>query len=307
MDVFITGATGYIGYPVAMGFKEAGYHVVGLVRTKEGAKKLKAAGITPLIGNLNNPETYEKVASKANILIHCGFDFSSEGNGVALDEQAINTFIRIGQENGNSASSKQFIYTSGVWALGNTPAEGQVDESLPLNPSKKMTWRPKHEEKVIRAATNFFKTVVIRPGCVYGAKGSVVDLFFRSIPQGFVEMIGDGKNVMAMIHKDDLAECYVRTAKKQLEQEVIYATDGAVHSMKDMAEAVASEAGLKDKVKSISVEEAGPLGEGMALNQRISNGKIRNLLNWQPKYESFLKGVKEHYQLWQENEKKEAK
>lgn len=314
MHVFITGATGYIGYPVALGFKNAGYNVVGLVRTQEGAKKLKAAGIKPLIGNLDTPESYEKAASKADILVHCAFDPSSGEQGIALDKKTITTLIKIGQAHkfsnftiSPSTPSKQLIYTSGVWALGNTPKEGKVDESVPLNPGRNLAWRPKHEKKVIKASTPFFSTVVIRPGCVYGAKGSVADLFFRSIPNGAVEMIGDGKNVWAMIHKDDLAECYVQTAKKQLDHEVIYATDGSTHTMKEMAEAVAAEAGLKGKVKSISAEEAGPLSEGMMLNQRISNEKIKHHLNWKPKYDSFIHCIKEHLNLWQDHDKPKTK
>jgi nucleoside-diphosphate-sugar epimerase len=308
MDVFITGATGYIGYPVALGFKNAGYNVIGLVRTQNGANKLQAAGITPVVGDLDKPHTYEKVAATADILVHCAFDASSKDDGVALDKQAINTLIKIGKENNNSRKSptsppKQFIYTSGVWALGNTPSEGKVDESTPLKPRKSMEWRPKHEKKVIKAATSFFSTVVIRPGCVYGAEGGVTDLFFRAIPNGTVEMVGDGTNVWAMIHKDDLAECYVLAAKKQLDHEVVYATDGATCTVKEMAEAVAESANLKESIKSISSTEAGPLGEGMTLNQRISNEKIKHLLGWQPKHESFIKWVKEQKSTGQANEK----
>lgn len=238
------------------------------------------------------------------MLIHCGFDFSPKG--VAIDEQTINTFIKLSQECRDPSSQKQFIYTSGVWALGNTPLGHKVDETVPLT-SQKMAWRPQHEQRVISASAPFFKTVVIRPGCVYGAKGSIVDLFFESIPKGAIEVIGDGKNVWAMIQKDDLAECYVLTAKKQLDKEIVYATDGATHTMREMAEKVANEAGLTGKLRSISVEEAGPLGAGMALDQRISNEKIKSLLNWQPKHESFLACAKEQYQLWQASGKLRAK
>jgi len=40
MTVFITGATGYVGYPVALAFRDAGYKVIGLCRSEESAGKL---------------------------------------------------------------------------------------------------------------------------------------------------------------------------------------------------------------------------------------------------------------------------
>ncbi len=45
MKIFVTGATGYIGFAVASEFAAKGHEVFGLVRSEEKVKKVAAAGI----------------------------------------------------------------------------------------------------------------------------------------------------------------------------------------------------------------------------------------------------------------------
>jgi uncharacterized protein YbjT (DUF2867 family) len=53
MKVLVTGASGYIGGSVAMAL-DAGHQVVGLVRSKERAAEVRARGIEPLLGTLDD-------------------------------------------------------------------------------------------------------------------------------------------------------------------------------------------------------------------------------------------------------------
>lgn len=46
MNVFITGAAGFIGGSIATGLVKSGHQVTGLVRSAEQADELKALGIT---------------------------------------------------------------------------------------------------------------------------------------------------------------------------------------------------------------------------------------------------------------------
>ena len=51
MNVFVTGAAGFIGGSIASGLVKAGHQVTGLVRSPEQAEELKAIGITAVIGS----------------------------------------------------------------------------------------------------------------------------------------------------------------------------------------------------------------------------------------------------------------
>src|SRR5262245_12031860 len=70
MDVFMTGATGYVGSAVAEALKKRGYQVRALVQTEESAKKLQALGYRPILGDMRFPVSWQAEASTADVLIH---------------------------------------------------------------------------------------------------------------------------------------------------------------------------------------------------------------------------------------------
>src|SRR5262245_57687124 len=70
MQLFITGATGYIGGSVAAKLIAGGHRVRGLTPTPDGAAKLKAAGIEPVIGSLVDGDVLAAAARAADAVIH---------------------------------------------------------------------------------------------------------------------------------------------------------------------------------------------------------------------------------------------
>src|SRR6266702_2157757 len=116
MQVFVTGATGYIGFAVAAALRRAGHRVWGLARSEAKARRLTQHEIDPVIGDLADPNTYLEVASDCAVLVHTAFDF-----------------------------------TSGAWVYGDT-GDRMVDETTPPNPTRLVAWRPAHEQLVLQAA-----------------------------------------------------------------------------------------------------------------------------------------------------------
>src|SRR5262245_31051227 len=58
MKVLVTGGTGYIGSAVSLQLKKAGHDVQALVRNKDKAAALQAAGVKLVQGDLANPAGY---------------------------------------------------------------------------------------------------------------------------------------------------------------------------------------------------------------------------------------------------------
>src|SRR6266550_6901879 len=170
MQVFVTGATGYIGFAVATALRRHGHRVFGLARSDAKAARLTRHEIEPVIGDLAEPKTYAGVAAHCSVLIHTAFDYSADG--VAKNKLTIDTLLDAA---GRGAQPKTLIFTSGAWVYGDT-GDRMVDETTPLNPIKLVAWRPAHEQLVLRAGG--VRGLVIRPGCVYGGAGGLTAPWF---------------------------------------------------------------------------------------------------------------------------------
>ena len=295
MQVFVTGATGFIGFAVAAALRRAGYRVRGLARSDTKARRLLQHEIEPVIGDLADPKTYLDVASECALLVHTGFDYSA--NGVAKDRTAIDTLLEAGRR---GAKPKTFIFTSGVWVYGDT-GDRMVDETTPPNPPKLVAWRPAHEQIVLQAGG--VRGLVIRPGDVYGGPGGLTGQWFAGPTTGSPPLVvGDGRNRVPMVHVDDLADAYVRVATSGLAAEIFNVNDQSRFTVLEMATAAARAAGYQGEVRPTPLVEArktlGDFADALALSQHIDARKVVRLLGWHPSHEGFLDEADVHYRAW---------
>src|SRR6516225_3799764 len=192
MRIFLTGATGHVGGAVLDALVRAGHDVTALVRTNEKAKRVAKRGAHPVIGNLAEPESFKGAADGQDGYVHTAFDYSVNG-GPAVDKLALETLIAAAMRPrtaGSNVSKERFIvYTSGVWILGKTPEPAAED--APINPIAMASFRPAHEHLILDAASDQLRTIVVRPGLVYGGGDGIVGDIFKSANNGLVRVIGD--------------------------------------------------------------------------------------------------------------------
>lgn len=295
MRVFITGATGFIGFAAAQAFARAGYEVHGLCRSAEKARLLAREEIRPVMGDLTKPETWAEAAAQSAILVHAAADL--QAGMVGPDKGAIEAFLAAGPR---GPRPKALIYTSGVWLHGST-GEAAVDETTPLNPLGIVAWRPAHEQMVLSSSS--VRGLVLRPGCVYGKSGSMTAAWFEgAYKKKDLTVVGDGRNRWAMVHVDDLADAYVRAAQSGLSGEVFAVTDRSRDTVGDMAAAAARAAGYAGAIRFLPLAEAakamGPFAEALALDQHVSSWKIARRLGWHPQHGGFVNGVATYFAAW---------
>src|SRR4030095_2031956 len=91
MQVFLTGATGYIGPSVLDAMIKGGHRVTALARDPEKAERLQAKGATTIIGELGLPKTYVNAVKAADAVVHTAME--SSPRGVEKEKLALDTML----------------------------------------------------------------------------------------------------------------------------------------------------------------------------------------------------------------------
>jgi nucleoside-diphosphate-sugar epimerase len=304
MQVFLTGASGYIGNAVARALRRAGHEVLGLVRSSEAAAQLWSDEVRPIIGDLKSPESYATAARNAEVLVHAAEDPVA---GPSLDRAVIEHLLLNARGAGRE---RTVVYTSGVWIYGDTRG-GRVTESSALDPLPEVAWRPEHEALVLHASSELVSTIVLRPGCVYGGRAGMTAAWFEGAQKGRIRVVGDGGNRWAMVHVEDLALAYVKAIRARPRREVFNVTDRSRFTVREMAEAAARAVARAGDpagadfgrtvavpvpvpvavVESWALAEArlklGPYADALALDQHVDSGKAVRMLDWNPVFGGF--------------------
>ena len=290
MRIFLTGSTGYIGSAVLDALVRAGHDVTALVRDNEKAARVASRGARPIIGNLGDPESYRAAADAQDGYILAAYDAVS-GRGPAIDRITLDTILAAAtrpRTAGSTAPDSRFvIYTSGVWVLGRTPEPAA--ENAPLNPIQLVSWRPDHEDYVLRAATDRLRTIVVRPGVVYGRSEGIIGDLFKAASNGLVRVVGDGNNHWPLIYDRDLADLYARLAGRDDASGVYHANDEGDERVNDIVSAISPYVPLTPDVRHVPIDEArakmGSYADALSLDQLIRSPRAR-ALGWTPSLRS---------------------
>lgn len=297
MDVFVTGASGYVGSEVATAFARAGHCVHGLVRSAAKCRALAVAEVQPVLGSIEDATSWEAVARRCEVLIHCAVQYTSQM--FEFDRRAVSALLRIAS---GKRESSIFIYTSGVWLYGDT-AGTVVDEESPVNPAELVRERVEIEDSVLATRRDGLRPIAIRVGCVYGTSGSLTATWFDTAHKhGSARIVGDGSNRWAMVHVHDLADLYLRAAESDASGEVFNATDRSRSTVFECARAASFAAGAKGRVEKVSLEQArnemGLEADCLTLDQNVDSRKAITRLGWLPRHPSFVDGVDRYFAAW---------
>jgi len=291
MKVFLTGGSGYIGSAVALALKKAGHDVLALVRSEAKGEALKKAGVKLAVGELGNPAGYAGAAWGRAAFVNVAQEFTAQGP--ELDRKTIAS----ARDLLHGQVGATFIYTSGCWVQGNT--EGVADETTPVQPARLVAWRPAHEQAALAMAKDGIRSIVVRPGIVYGgARGGIPATFFgTALKHGAAQTVGSGENHWPLVQVDDLAELYVRLVERGPAGSIYYAADASRLTQREIAEAAARAAGKDGKVQA-QQPDGSPYHEALMLDQQVSSEKARNDLDWRPRHESFTGEAAQLFSVW---------
>jgi len=202
MNVFVTGATGFIGTAVVQELLQAGHRVTGLARSDQGAGQLQAAGASVHRGTLDELSSLKAAAAAADGVVHLAFVHTFPGFLFApgKDAKAIGALGSV-----LAGTGKPLVVAGGVHGL--RPGEILTEEYIP--DYRKVP--RKSEQAVLAWADRGVRASVIRlPPSVHGDgdKGFVAWLVARARKNEAAVFADDGRQRWAAVHRLDAARLF---------------------------------------------------------------------------------------------------
>ena len=285
MNVFVTGATGFIGSAVVRELLAAGHQVLGLARSDAGAKFLVDVGAKVHRGDLEDLESLRSGAKLSDGVIHLGFnhDFSKFAANCEMDKRAIETLGAV-----LAGSERPLLVTGGLLLLAPGRAATEEDAHPPVSNSF-----PRVSEVAAMAlASQGVRAAVVRLPQVHDPvkQGLVSYLINIAREKGVSAYVGDGRNRWAAVHVLDAARLYRLALEKASAGARYHAVAEEGVSLRDIAEIIGR--GLKVPVVSKSPKEAadhfGFLGYFVGTDGPASSALTQERLGWNPTGPSLI-------------------
>lgn len=278
MQVFVTGATGFIGSAIVPNLLNAKHQVLGLARSDASAEVLRQAGCDVLKGDLRDLESLRRGAEQADAVIHTAFDhdFSRMADNCELDRIAIEAM-------GSAlvGSNKRFIVTSGL-----PPLMGRISTETDILPAG-ARGMPRVSEQVAMALTDSgVRVSVIRMPQVHDQdrQGFASYLMDHARKQGVSAYVGDGQNRWPAVHRLDAARLYSLVLDNGAGGGRYHAVGEEGVAVRDVAEAIGRR--LNVPVTSLSEEDSarhfGWLDRIARMDVPASSVLTRQKLQWHP-------------------------
>ncbi|WP_448694677.1 NAD-dependent epimerase/dehydratase family protein [Pseudomonas moraviensis] len=293
MNIFVTGAAGFIGGSIATGLVQAGHKVTGLVRSAEQADELKALGMNAVIGTLDDSQLLAEQARAADAVINAA---SSDHRGAV---EALLDALR--------GSNKVFLHTSGSSIVGDASGGKSSDviyfeDNLP-EPTVDKADRVAIDNLVLAAAKDGVNSAVICNTLIYGhslgVKRDSVQLprlLKQARMSGVVRHVGSGQNIWSNVHIEDVVALYLLALTRNVPG-TFYFVDSGEASFIDMTTAMAEALNL-GKPQDWPLQDAEAewgyemANYGLGSNSRVRGKHARELLGWTPKRTSVVEWIR---------------
>lgn len=261
------------------------WRIYALTHSENRHALLRAEGIVPVAGDLDRPETLERLAGLAQDVVH----FAPPPESGTRDTRTAN-LIRTLAKGGSLPQRMVYISTSGVYG---DCGGAVVDETRRAKPSSDRARRRLDAERLLRAwgvETGVLVSILRVPG-IYAAER----LPLARLKAGTPALETEQDSYTNHIHADDLARTVVAALSRGRGGRAYNASDDSWMKMGDYFDLVADQFGLPHppRISREAAEREIPEStlSFMRESRRLANRRMKKELRVRLRYPSVAQGM----------------
>ncbi len=316
MNIFVTGASGFVGKRLLKRLTKEKHRVTALSRLPAKDRLLEEMGAAIARGSLENIAEWASALAGQDVVIHLAAPVEVWGKWEDFYTQitlATEQLLRVCGEQG----VKRFIYISSESVLQGNGALLDIDETHPYpdEPNSFYGKAKKLAEIKLRRSTSPTHCVILRPPYIWGKEDKQLNKVIEKVKTGQFMWVDGGRVPMEMVHVENLVEAIVLAMAKGRDREIYFVTDNHPRPVKEFLTALLTARGVTPPERSAPswlLRPVARLVEGMwrvlrlpgipplsrfqldfiALPRRYRIQKIQNDMGYRPVI-TFDEGVQE--------------
>jgi len=261
---------GDIGLRVAKQLSRS-HRVFALTSSPSRLQELREVGATPILGNLDHPDTLWRLSGLAQTVIHLAPP-QNQGNR----DCRTRNLIRILSQASNTVRRLIYISTTGVY--GNHRG-AKVSEATPVSPESERAQRRVDAERALRlwAPAHGVALTILRVPGIYASDRLPIERIQSQTPA----LLPEEDAYSNHIHSDDLARLVCAAVYHGKPQRIINTCDGGETKMGDYFDEVADAFGMNRPPRMSSSElqhiVSPMLWSFMRESRRVTNTRLHEL------------------------------
>lgn len=279
MKVLVTGFEGYVGSHAVIALRASGVEISVLTRDAGSAERAEAAGLTPISGSLELPETLAKATASVDSVAH--FAASDRPDFLPVNIAAIDAMI------GALKPGGVFLTHGGTMVFGEQGRDRPARDPR-FAPPPPLSARAELDSTILQRARDGKRTFVVYGAFVFGGRGAMIPstLASAAVQNGFSGYPGDGNAVWSGVHVEDWGDLMARVVVSDDPggRPVVAAGQNVVIAA--AAQTLAQTMVPPVSTRSVSIDEARRLwpffADGLALYQRFDPTDAEERFAWKP-------------------------
>lgn len=258
-EVFVTGASGFVGSATVKRFLAEGWRVRAAVRSEEDSD-LKAAerlSIVP-VGDISTVVDWAPLLSGCRVVVHLAARAhqTSEGpdaSAALFRSVNVDASVKLARD-AVEAGVRRFVFISSAGVMGDLSEKPftEADEPSPASEYAKSKWQAEQALHEIAGETGL-ERVILRPTLVYGpGNPGNLDRLMRLIRTGLPLPLAGVRNRRSFLNVGHLAEIICSSASlPEAAGKTVLVADGTDLSTPDLVRALGKGMGVPVKLFSV--------------------------------------------------------